>query len=151
MIEAVLRLDPSDRYRVELPTQSYRLCADMGWSDQLSALQSARWVTAVVGADRRCWIDQFEDRLSDPEVAASAARVEVVEDAAMPNGSARVTANGRTEEVLVAAGAPERPLERGDILDKLERAAGAERAAAVVASLADTAAPAQRLIEALTR
>ncbi|WP_238011379.1 MmgE/PrpD family protein [Dactylosporangium sp. AC04546] len=100
MVEAVLELRCGDglgaveRLEVRLPPAGFALCADKGWPDQGTALQSARWVAAVVLADGECWLEQFApDRLADPAVGAFArTRVTVVADPALPDGAARVTA-----------------------------------------------------------
>jgi 2-methylcitrate dehydratase PrpD len=140
VIEAVLELrgdgTPPPAIDLALPTQSYRLCADKGWPDQLTALQSARWVAAVVWQDGRCWLDQFSaGRLLDADTAELAGRVTVTEDPGLPQGSARVAAAGRTTEVLEALGSPARPLDTEDILGKLRLAAGAARADRVLSAL----------------
>jgi 2-methylcitrate dehydratase PrpD len=55
-------LDGVESVEVTLPQASYDLCAARGWDDQLSAMQSARYVAAVVLRDGQCWIDQFTNR-----------------------------------------------------------------------------------------
>ncbi|MET7397979.1 MmgE/PrpD family protein [Dactylosporangium sp. NPDC005572] len=132
MVEAVLELRCGDveRLEVRLPPAGFALCADKGWPDQGTALQSARWVAAVVLADGECWLEQFApDRLADPAVGAFArTRVTVVSDPALPDGAARVTAwpSGSTGGRDDAPGDPPRPLGRAEVFGKLARAAASE-------------------------
>jgi len=140
VVEATLRSAeqlPEAGWVVELPSPSYRLCADKDWRDELTALQSARWVTAVVSADRRCGVEQFAPaRLADPGVAEVASRVSVVECPELPAGGARVRVGTQVvNEVLAAPGSPERPVERDDIEFKLVTAAGARRAREILAAV----------------
>jgi 2-methylcitrate dehydratase PrpD len=125
--------------RVFLPPAGYALCADKGWHDQGTALQSARWVTSVVLADGACWLDQFTpQRLADARLGRFArSRVEVVEDPQLPSSGARVVARTRRGAVFEAArdealGDPGRSLTSDDVFDKLAGAAAstadAERA-----------------------
>jgi 2-methylcitrate dehydratase PrpD len=123
------------------------LCAEMPWTDQLSALQSAPWVAAVVWADGECWTDQFApERIVDPAVGEVAAnRVVVAEDTALPQGACRLTArtadaSTRILEVRSPLGGPDRPLTAADVTAKLERAAGGERAARILEAIHDPAA-----------
>lgn len=119
-----------DAVAVALPEASYRLNGEMGWGDQLSALQSARWIAAVVLHDRACWLPQFApERLSDGAVGAFAReRVTVGVDPALPGAGAGLTIrrrDGRTVEVRVPVppGDPSRPLDDAAVVAKLERAA----------------------------
>lgn len=135
---------------VGLPPQSFKLCAAMGWDDQLSALQSARWVTAVTWLDRECWLDQFAaERRVDEAVAAVAHRVRVIEDDSLPQGAAWLRVDGvLAEQRDSVAGSPERPLARADVLDKLRRAAGEPRAERIAAAIIEGRATPD-LLEAL--
>jgi 2-methylcitrate dehydratase PrpD len=141
VIEAVLGLRETgdgdgERIELELPPQSYALCADKGWPDQLTALQSARWVAATVWRSGDCTLDGFTPRaLDDPQTARLATRVHVTEDPGLGDGAARVHAAGRSIEVPVALGTPQRPLETADVYAKLVRIAGEERAGRLLASL----------------
>ena len=143
LVECILRLRESpmvpQSLDIALPPQSFKLCAQMGWSEQLEALQSARWVAAVVWADGGCWLDQFSPaRLADAALGEWAATVTVREDARLPAGAAHVNAvldDGTeiTEEIMIALGSPDRALSRQDVLEKLGRAAGEPRAARIAA------------------
>lgn len=143
VVDSVLALsdqDPADPDAIEiaLPPMSYRLCATPGWESELSALQSARWVAAVVWTDRDCWTDQFTaERRADRAVAALASRVRVIEDPALRPGAAEVTSVrnrvSRTEYREHMPGAPERPLSRPEIVAKLIRATREDRAARLIA------------------
>jgi 2-methylcitrate dehydratase PrpD len=138
LIAAVLELRGQEGYNanailaVELPTQSYKLCGEMPWTDQLNALQSAAWVAAAAWTDGRCWLDQFEpDGLRDSARNAIARTTRVAEDPSLPEGAARVTllgGRGATLERLVPPGSPEDPLTTADIHAKLALAAGETRA-----------------------
>jgi len=139
LIAAVLELrsghgvDPGATLVVELPRQSYKLCGEMPWDHQLSALQSAAWVAAVTWVDGRCWLDQFEpDGLSDLARNALARRVRVSQDSSLPEGAARVRVDGIPEDIverLDAPGSPADPLPPSAIRDKLRLATGQVRAA----------------------
>jgi 2-methylcitrate dehydratase PrpD len=141
LIAAVLELrgavmtDADAVLSVELPTQSYKLCGRMPWTNQLSALQSAAWVAASVWIDGRCWLDQFEpEGLVEPVRNTTAQKATVREDASLPEGAARVTlvgAGGSTVERLVPPGSPADPLSTADIQSKFALAAGDMRAAAI--------------------
>ena len=114
---------------VSLPARGYSLNGKSGWGTQLEALQSARWMVAVVLADGECWVPQTAPaRLADPELDHFAANaVRVVEDTSLPEGSARVSLigeDGRTfeHEMRVSPGDPEAPLHWDDVVTKLNRA-----------------------------
>ena len=136
VIEAMLELvglagaDDVEHVRVALPPRSFELSGSAGWHDQLSALQSARYVAAVVLRDGGCWLEQFDEaHLADPSLDAFAReRVEVVADGSLPQAGVAVTvrrAGGRTTERAVDAppGSPARPLTHDDIVAKLQAAA----------------------------
>jgi 2-methylcitrate dehydratase PrpD len=138
LIAAVLELRAAEGHSgdavltVHLPTQSYKLCGEMPWTDQLSALQSAAWVAAAVWTDGRCWLDQFEpDGLRDSVRNATARSTKIIEDPSLPEGAARVAllgGRGSTVERLVPPGCPADPLSTADIQAKLALAAGETRA-----------------------
>ena len=140
VVEAVLAVrddgDPPQRIVVGLPAQSYALCADKGWSDQLTALQSARWVAATTWRSGDCRLDGFTPAaLDDATIADLAERVVVVEDAALGDGAAHVSVEGdrpRRTEIAVALGTPQRPLTGDDVTAKLARVAGDERAGRIL-------------------
>ncbi|MCS0499813.1 MmgE/PrpD family protein [Protaetiibacter mangrovi] len=148
VIEAVLALRRSgspERIVVELPPQSFALCADKGWPDQLTALQSARWVAATVWRVGDCRLSDFSpESLLDSETAGLAGRVEVREDVALGDGAARVLVDGAAREVAVALGTPARPLDAAAVEEKLVRTAGDARAARLLAALDDADARALR-------
>lgn len=48
-----------DGVEISLPPTPFAMCAQMGWDDELTAMQSARYVASVVLHDRQCWIEQF--------------------------------------------------------------------------------------------
>lgn len=121
---------------VGLPRQSYKLCGEMPWDGQLSALQSAAWVAAAVWADGRCWLDQFEPNgLRDETRNSIARRVRVHEEVSLPEGAARVSLHGIPDaaaERIDAPGSPADPLPSAVIHEKLALAAGEERATDLV-------------------
>jgi len=138
LIAAVLELRAAHDHQddrglvVELPPQSYKLCGEMSWDSQLSALQSAAWVAAVSWNDGRCWLDQFEAAgLADAARNEVARRVRVIEDPTLPEGAARVSLDGSTAAVerVDAPGSPADPLPSAAIRNKLSLAAGDGRAA----------------------
>jgi 2-methylcitrate dehydratase PrpD len=143
VVEAVIALRDDgaepDRIVVELPPQSFALCADKGWPDQLTALQSARWVAATTWRAGDCRLDGFAaSALADAATAGLAGRVVVVEDAALGDGAARVRVEGdrpREIEVAAALGTPQRPLTGTDVTDKLARVSGEERAGRILAAI----------------
>lgn len=157
VVEAIISLREEtpkpERIVVALPPQSFTLCADKGWSDQLTALQSARWVAATALRTGDCTLDDFSPSALDDDVtSALASRVIVVEDSALGDGAARVSAEGdhtRGAEVDVALGTPQRPLTNADVTQKLARTAGDQRAARILDAIAHDDVGALR--DALTR
>jgi 2-methylcitrate dehydratase PrpD len=143
LIEATLALREelgvgvAERVHVALPPRAFALNGNSGWETPLAALQSARWMVAVALADGEVWLDQTGVRRADEAVAAFAgACVSVTEDESLPSTGARVTAVSRdgresTRTVDVPRGDPTRPLARGDVKAKLERASP-ERASSVI-------------------
>ncbi|TDE00664.1 MmgE/PrpD family protein [Jiangella asiatica] len=126
-------LRPSDLVGVDvaLPPTSYAMCGDMGWDDELSAMQSARYVTTVVLHDRQCWIEQFTaDRRSDVPLAQFArARVSVDVGAGLPPSGVGLRITRRSGSPLVvhrdgAPGEPAEPLTRETIREKLAAVGG---------------------------
>lgn len=130
---------------VTLPRVAYDLCAEMGWGDQLTAMQSARYVAAVVIHDQHCWIEQFaDDRRSDPKLDEFArTRVEVRCDPDLPSSGVEVRIRrGGADLVLrrdTAPGDPGDPLTRTDVAEKL----------AVAVAGAASLAPADELTRSL--
>ncbi|MFN3006880.1 MmgE/PrpD family protein [Mycolicibacterium wolinskyi] len=115
--------------QLELPPSSYAMCAEMGWEDELSAMQSARYVTAAVLADRRCWTEQFSaERRVDPAINQFASDVSVRQGTDLPPSGVRIRLT-RTDGTVVettrdtAPGEPSDPLTRPQIIDKLQAAA----------------------------
>jgi 2-methylcitrate dehydratase PrpD len=126
-----------DSIEIALPSTPFAMCAEMGWHDELSAMQSARYVAAVVLRDRRCWIEQFNAaRRADSEVTEFATdRVSVVRDDSLPPSGVRVrlTSGGQVSVVRRdrAPGEPDEPLTWEQIHGKLDSAcAGTPIAAA---------------------
>lgn len=113
---------------IALPPTSFAMCAEMGWQDELSAMQSARYVAAVVLHDRRCWIEQFNAaRRADSELTEFAThRVSVVRDDSLPPSgvSVRLASGGQVSVVRRdrAPGEPDEPLTREQIHGKLDSA-----------------------------
>nr|MDT0660962.1 MmgE/PrpD family protein [Micromonospora sp. DSM 115978] len=127
-----LSLADIDAVEVALPAQAYALCARMGWGDELTAMQSARFVTAAVLRDRRCWIDTFDQaHRGDRELTEFARhRVSVREEPDLPPSACRVTIRptGRPAVRIdrdTAPGEPTDPLPPESIRDKLDAACGA--------------------------
>jgi len=127
-------LDVADKptsVEIALPPTAYTMCADMGWQSELSAMQSARYVAAVVLHDGRCWTGQFSaDRRADPAVGEFARnRVAVRVGADLPPSGVEVRLEFRGGEATVlrregAPGEPGEPVTRAQIREKLG-AAGA--------------------------
>lgn len=122
---------------VWLPPTSYAMCADMGWQDELSAMQSARFVTSVLLHDRRCWTEQFgQARRDDPAVGAFARdRVTVSADLELGPSGVELRIEGRSFPRHSirrhrVPGDPATPLTREDVLAKLAAAAGSTPTAA---------------------
>jgi len=140
------------RVRVALPPAGHAMHADRGWDDQLAALQSARWVTAVTLHDGRCWLEQFTTkRRSDQTVGEFASRrVQVESDSTLPLGGATVTIvarDGRRLEsrLMSAPGDPADPLSRAELEGKLGDAAAELDMAAAVPRMAELMADLEAL------
>jgi 2-methylcitrate dehydratase PrpD len=119
-----------DRVRVDLPPRAHALSGAAGWSDQLTALQSARWMVGVALHDGEVWLEQVAPgRLTDPDINALAERrIDVVQDPDLGLAAARVRVtfdDGAVEEAVVAIppGDPDRPLSDADLADKWRKGA----------------------------
>lgn len=136
IIEAILDLvaehDPVfadiEAVRLRLPSEVFDAFGAFGWEDKFRARLSPRYVAAVVLADRRCWVDQFQDeRLADRTLTDFARdRVTVEADPAMTGVGAmvEVTIGGEviTSVCPVPGGDGTRPLTRDQILGKFDDA-----------------------------
>lgn len=141
-----------DSVEIALPPTPFVMCAEMGWQDELTAMQSARYVAAVVLRDRRCWIEQFNAvHRADAEVAEFATnQVRVIRDDDLPSSGVgvRLTSGGQTSVVRRdrAPGEPDEPLTPRQIRAKLDNACAgtpivaAERLDDVVARVGQRAA-----------
>lgn len=130
-----------DSVDVALPPASYDMCAEMGWDDELSAMQSARYIAAVVLRDGRCWVDQFARGCRvDPVLTEFARnRVTVRRDQSLPHAGAEVRVRHYGSETVLrretAPGEPGDSLTRADITDKLTAAIGGRAVTARVDAL----------------
>jgi 2-methylcitrate dehydratase PrpD len=121
---------------IALPPTSFAMCAEMKWQDELSAMQSARYVAAVVLHDRRCWIEQFNAaRRADPALTEFATnRVSVVRDDSLPptGVSVRMTTGAHVKTVRRdrSPGEPDEPLARQQVYAKLDTACASTAIAA---------------------
>lgn len=128
LLELADKVDDVDLVEIALPPTPFDMCAHMGWHDELTAMQSARYVAAVVLRDRRCWIEQFgSGRRGDVAVTDFAAnRVSVVLDDTLPPSGVSVRLSSGTQVVARrrdrAPGEPDEPLTREDIRAKLDSA-----------------------------
>ena len=116
--------------KVSLGHRAFSMHAEMPWTDPFHARLSARYVPAVVIADRAAGPDQFTpQRLADPEVGRYAREnVEVVLDTALPESGCAIEltmADGRTVSPECAAprGGPGSPLSLADVREKFMAAA----------------------------
>lgn len=134
LVACLLEVGGEDVVAVEvaLPRTSYEMCAGMGWDDELSAMQSARFVAAAVLRERRCWIDLFDHaHRTDPELTQVAReRVSVRCDPGLPAAGAEVAVLRRGRPPVAARretapGEPTDPLPRALIRDKLVAACAA--------------------------
>ncbi|HEY8703391.1 MAG TPA: MmgE/PrpD family protein [Gaiellaceae bacterium] len=115
---------------IELGPSAYDVSGDRGWTDSLSAQQSARWVAAAVLHDGDWWIEQSSAaRIGDPEVSSFAReRVSAVMAPDLGSAGVRVQValcDGSAVELAAdhAPGDPEEPLDRAQIEEKLRHAA----------------------------
>ena len=117
-----------ERVRLRLPVEVFEFFGGFGWEDKFRARLSPRYVASVVLADRRCWVDQFQDdRLRDVRITDFARdRVSVEADASVTGVGvvAEITIGGRTHLVAcpVPRGAGDRPLDRSEIVNKFHDA-----------------------------
>lgn len=130
--------------RVDLPPRAYAMNGERGWSSQLSALQSARWMVAVALQDGDPWVEQTNpERLGDPAVAGFAReQVTVAGDVWVTGKGARVTVHDRrgvehVHQVDVPPGDPDLPLDAAAVRAKLERAAAGIGLGARVPAIVD--------------
>jgi 2-methylcitrate dehydratase PrpD len=128
---------------VRLPTRSFELSDGAGWHDQLSALQSPRWVVAATLADAEWGPRQVDPaRLDDPSIGSFARdRVAVAADDGSPSSGVSLTilfddGSSASERRDAPMGSPDRPLSGEDIAAKLRDAAAAlglaDRADAII-------------------
>lgn len=136
IIEALLDLiaehDPAfddiEEVRVRLPTDVFDAFGGFGWEDKFRARLSPRYVAAVVLADRRCWVEQFQaERLADSSLTDFARdRVHVEADPSIGGVGAtvEVRVNGQVKTVTCAVpkGDGTRPLTRQEIIGKFHDA-----------------------------
>jgi 2-methylcitrate dehydratase PrpD len=112
--------------QIGLPRASYEMNGTLGWQNRLSAMLSARYVTAVVLRDRACWLDQFDAaHLADPTITDFAgSRVEVALDQTIEADGAIVIINLANGEQLIERraypkGDPRDPLTSAEVVSKL--------------------------------
>lgn len=115
---------------VKLGHRAFTMHANMPWNDPFHARLSARYVPAVVIADRAIGVDQFTlDRLAEAEVGRYARdNVEVLQDTSLPESGIAIDltmADGRTvsPECKSPHGGPESPLSLADVREKFLAAA----------------------------
>ena len=148
LIEVMLELDVAaddvSAVLIELGAAAYEVSGERGWYDQLSAQQSARWVTSAVLHDRDWWLEQSSsERIADLRLGSFAAeRVRVSAAADLGHAGVRVRVDlhdghelGGTRQS--ALGDPDRPLTRTQIEQKLRRAASADVADEAIARLSN--------------
>ena len=131
---------------VWLPPHAYSLGAGR-WDTQLSAMQSARFVSSATLETGYCWLDSFgPERRSDPRLAGFADQAVTVSlDSGLEEGAVRVRLTGPDGAIDLARDFP-----HGDSRDPLtgtEVAAKAERCLA--AGLSESQC--QQALSALTR
>lgn len=137
-----------EEVRVTLPSHAYGAHAQMEWGDKFEAMLSARYITAVILHDRRCWVDQFDDdRRQDRAIDAFARdRVRVKEDPTLSSSAALTEISFRDGSILRDVregpkGDPTDPLELDEVIDKYrdtsESSGGSQRALERLVSLAE--------------
>ncbi len=138
--------------RVVVPESAYVMCGATSWDEELSALQSARYLVGALLYGWPWWVELFDvEHRSNEQVGVFAReQIDVVADPGMPVGAAAVSAeldDGRRLEIerTCALGDPDRPVGEADVREKLERAtrsvrtvAGADAVATAVKGLADS-------------
>ncbi|MFI5254068.1 MAG: MmgE/PrpD family protein [Candidatus Limnocylindrales bacterium] len=134
--------------RVGVTETAFQMHARAGWEDQLAALQSIRYVAAVVLRDRRCWLEQYApEHLRDAALDAFAREhVQVSIDPTLPPGGATVSLlrrDGAVEAIRVEVpkGDPRQPLTVAEVEAKfLDATAGtglADRARSIMTMVGD--------------
>lgn len=127
------RVDPVAWGTLRLPPTPYAMCAEMSWNDELTAMQSARFVPATILRSGQCWVEQYDEaHRRDPDTVVLAERIEVVADPDLSPTGAVLTVETEAGATLtasrdVALGDPARPLHRRDVEEKLQQALGAAR------------------------
>lgn len=118
--------------RIALPARSFELSGTAGWADQLSALQSARYVAAVAMRDGACDFPQYDAaHRDDPSLATFAReRVRVAVAGDLAGAGAEVAADRAEGPPVVVRideprGSPARPLTEADVVAKLGAACAA--------------------------
>lgn len=136
IIEAILDLIDRDRpvfrdieqVNLRLPTEVFDYFGGFGWEDRFNARLSPRYVTAVVLADGRCWVEQFNDeRLQDDALLAFARdRVNVSADPDISGVGAEIEVKVGGQTLTAACPVPKgdgtRPLDRAEIIAKFHDA-----------------------------
>jgi len=114
-----LRPETVAQVTVGLSQGVYTMHGEIGWEGKFRALLSTRYATAVVLADRQCWLDQFSpQRLADPTLDAFARqRVAVEVDPSVEGTGAIVRITDRSGRTFVER----RAVPRGDVADPLSR------------------------------
>jgi 2-methylcitrate dehydratase PrpD len=115
---------------VWLPPHAYRL-GNGGWGNQLAAMQSARFVTAVALRQGSCWLDSFSPQQRGDETITSfaAGRVDVRPDEGLAEGAVRVLLRGAAGDLELGRDYP-----HGDSRDPLTAAEVEAKAARCVAA-----------------
>ena len=115
-----------DRVRIGFSKSTWDMHGNVGWEGRFKAMLSAKYTTAIVLHDRRCWLEQYgPDRYGDPAVGAFASERVVAEvDPSVEGTGALVEIrlkDGTThvDRRPVPKGDPADPLTRADIVDKL--------------------------------
>lgn len=132
---AALDAHPAETERISLvrlrvSPAAYRLHGNIGFEDKFRAKLSARYVAAVVIADRACWLEQFsEARVADPALASFATdRVTVQSDETLGDIAAAIDVvldDGSTFSAQsdVPKGDSADPLSRQEVIAKFRTAA----------------------------
>lgn len=124
--------------RLGLSDTGYALHGELDPKDRFQARLSARYVAAVVLADRQCWLEQFTaQRFADDELIRFAReRVGTAEDPAVRSGGATVEVrlvDGETVRFTAAVpkGDPGDPLSFAEVAEKFRRSAAGKLSDAV--------------------
>jgi 2-methylcitrate dehydratase PrpD len=127
LVDAHIDVADVDSMEVVLPADAYRMGANAGWETELRAMQSARFVAAGVVCTGGCWTDLFDDKhRQNPQIVDFAAnRVHVLRDLDLSEGAVRVVVKmtGGVRRLVSDAprGAPENPIDRASLTDKIGR------------------------------